>query len=359
MSCQEEYNLVFNRYFQIFVTLCVLSAFSSYFVLIILLKNVFKVYWHWNMKILFYTNMFVSFSLATTVNINFIGLWYRMYNYENSCDVAIKLEYCEWLRRIFLGSFCLIGLNHWAMFLERLYATLRMSKYEKSLPFLGIILVVLIIVIAYFVVKVIMIPEDPLEYVPSCLSISATKIGNGLYWLFTIQSGMEILLAFFQLLLLRFNRKRCEKVKHLDDNLSEKYQMNENLAVSEQMSPLVITCSMVIGFYQIIAIVLRRFRLDMTKNNYTILAFAIFIIPHLPLILNLMSVYTLHKQLKARDEMAKKAVKIDIERNANFSNDFYNWDEGFNFKYAQKPVKTSRNYFALPKFFHNKVRTVQ
>ncbi|CAI2355799.1 unnamed protein product [Caenorhabditis sp. 36 PRJEB53466] len=208
-TCQDERDLAYHPAFQVMTLLCLGSCLASYiFMAVFFKKYAFRVFWHLNIKILFYFNMLISFFLATSVIVNFSGMWHRILTATTNCEVVVQLEECQLIRWVFLVSFCLITLNHTAIVIERLWATVRLSKYEKSSGALGILLVAIITALSLLIVHLIMIPEDSTEYVPTCLSLSASKIGENIYYLFTFQCFTEVLVLSAHKTLLWFNRKR-------------------------------------------------------------------------------------------------------------------------------------------------------
>lgn len=135
------------------------------------------------------------------------------------------------------------------------------------------------------------------------------------------------------------------------------------------MNPLIITCSLVIGGYNIVAIAIRPFRGFLTKNTYSIIVSAIFVsfffnkillqmifqvIQYLPFLLTVIAYYMVKKQTKERAEQTQKSVQLDIIANAEFTNDFYNWDSSYSAKFD----KTTRAKRWWQKPFLNRVTNV-
>ncbi|KAF1749315.1 hypothetical protein GCK72_025782 [Caenorhabditis remanei] len=300
--------------------------------------------------------MIISFGLATVYVVNFFGLWYRMIWKKENCEYVIQMGDCFYIRAFFLGFFCLIPLNHVAMNFERFWATIRLSKYEKSNSILGISLIFIMVFVATLIVYLVMLPEDFTEYAPTCLSFSATRIGNNIYFLYISQGIMEISMIVVLQLLVLFNKKR--KLDIIDENLSKKFQRNENLAVLQQIGPLIIVTAAVIGAYNGVALLIRPFRDHFTKNQYIIIVFGIFIIPYLPFLLTYFSYRTIQKHLKDREMLAKQAVEIDVIANANFSNDQLLWDTYYIAKYGKKQPKIS-TVRCWKKYFSNRIENHQ
>uniref|UniRef100_A0A8R1HPR7 Uncharacterized protein n=1 Tax=Caenorhabditis japonica TaxID=281687 RepID=A0A8R1HPR7_CAEJA len=221
----------------------------------------------------------------------------------------------------------MVCLIHASIFIERLYASLRLGHYENSeasKPTLSVFLLIFSCASALTIVYFMLIADDKDEKITHCLSFSATKMGNSFYTLFCCQFYFEIGLFMSQFLLRNYNRLQQQDITK---TLGCKYQLFENLQVLEQITPIIITCSLVIGTYNLTALLLRLFKDVISKNLYILLTFYIWVMPHLPYLMSFLSFRIIRENIRSKTERLKDAVTSSEE--AVFSFSMYKWDEAY------------------------------
>ncbi|CAI5455244.1 unnamed protein product [Caenorhabditis angaria] len=300
------------------------SLISGFCALILIYHANFRqMAYHLNVKIILIAIIFTNLVITGTTSYNFSSFFYKNHFPSDNCeDFFFVTSQCSQIRKMFICAFVFQTCCHVLLVIERTWATFRLSKYDNDncvIAKVGIFISLLISMVTTLLVTM----DEKEELMTTCMAFSSTSIGNNIFVMFRFQACIEICCFFAYYYLHNFNRSK----RHRFMNLNDQYQLDENVQMIRQFSPLFLVSTGLISIYLMAIQLLRLFRNCFTATEYRSIAVNIFIIPHISCASFLIILYMMRKIHKERLETRLKAIDTTfVESRAHMDTIMKHWD---------------------------------
>nr|CAD2168043.1 unnamed protein product [Meloidogyne enterolobii] len=256
--------------------------------------------------------MLLVFSFMGAAIKNFIVL----FTYTNPCDCLIKV-WTVYLFRIIPNIYNFgLSLLHFALMIERIFATIYVKIYEKQGKMFGIISTIMgwtsITIFAIYVYISSSMDIETFKYPMPYLSLTSIYNSQILFKLHYFYLFLVICIAFADYYLIRRNQKIKSNFSTTDYSLSQSYQAKQNILVMRIIFPLDFSYTFVFAVFNILSFFIRSLRED-----YGILAYvrnydAIFLLPVIHIIITL---FVYEYFLKKQDEINHNFIQNRTKNN--------------------------------------------
>ncbi|PAV70523.1 hypothetical protein WR25_19409 [Diploscapter pachys] len=322
--CGTAINTVSSPLYSLPLLMAILSGLTTLFVFGYTLATC-KMLMHFNAMVLLKLAMLYA-SLFSIIYTSLAGFHLiRIVFAQDNCDVVYLAEHCSIWRRITLTTLVAMTTTNVAQMVERMWATINYKTYEKSTSKIFVALLsTSTLLSSWGSIEWAMREEDLSEYLTSCASFSASpKISANIYIIFYFIFAADIIILIIFYILLRRN-----KISRISAQLTQKFQMKENIMVLRTLAPIIIANAICFCIYALFLWLGRFIKNFITPMEYKYYAVNSYIIPYISFITSIVIYHSLKQEERRRHKtLSCITTKVDpvTEMQKYFDRHFEQW----------------------------------